>query len=68
MQKRRGLRALIPTGTLSQSEGLIQEVPVEDLSPSPFQPRAEMEEESLAELVESIRMHGILQPLHRIPY
>jgi ParB family chromosome partitioning protein len=48
---------------LSHTEGLIQEVPVEDLSPSPFQPRTEMEEESLSELVESIRTHGILQPL-----
>lgn len=63
MEKRRGLRSLIPTGTLTQSEGLIQEVPVEDLSPSPFQPRTAMEEESLAELVESVKTHGILQPL-----
>jgi ParB family chromosome partitioning protein len=57
------LRSLIPTGTLSQSEGLIQEVPVENLSPSPFQPRVAMEEGALAELVESVKMHGVLQPL-----
>ncbi len=63
MAKRRGLRSLIPTGTLSQSEGLIQEVLLEDLSPSPFQPRTDMEEEGLGELVESVRTHGILQPL-----
>jgi ParB family chromosome partitioning protein len=63
LQKRRGLRSLIPTGTLSQSEELIQEVALEDLSPSPFQPRTEMEEERLAELADSVRTHGILQPL-----
>jgi ParB family chromosome partitioning protein len=57
------LRSLIPTGTLSQSEGLIQEVPLEHLSPSPFQPRAEVEDQSLEELVESVKVHGILQPL-----
>jgi ParB family chromosome partitioning protein len=63
LQKRRGLRSLIPTGTLSQSEELIQEVPLEDLSPSPFQPRTQMEEQALAELAESVKTHGILQPL-----
>ena len=63
MERRRGIRSLIPTGTLAESAELIQELPVERLSASPFQPRAEVKEEALAELVESVKMHGILQPL-----
>jgi len=63
LEKRRGIRSLIPTGTLAEPEQLIREVPVEELSPSPFQPRKHAAEESLAELVESVRAHGILQPL-----
>ena len=64
MEKRRGLRSLIPTGTLSEAPPeTIQEVAVEKLSPSPFQPRRKALETGLAELVESVKAHGILQPL-----
>ncbi len=42
---------------------MIQEVPVDQLSPSPFQPRARINEETLEGLVESVKTHGILQPL-----
>lgn len=38
-------------------------VEVEKIVPNPFQPRREFNERSLKELSESIRMHGILQPL-----
>ena len=58
-----GLRSLIPTGTLTGSEELVQEVPVDKLLPNAFQPRTRFSEEALAELVESVKMHGILQPL-----
>jgi ParB family chromosome partitioning protein len=63
LQRRKGIRSLIPTGRLTESEELIQEVPVEKLSPSPFQPRTTVDEEALQELVESVKIHGILQPL-----
>ena len=63
MERHRGIRSLIPTGTLAETGELVQELPVERLSPSPFQPRTEMDEGSLAELVESVKTHGILQPL-----
>ena len=58
-----GLRSLIPTGTLTGREEIVQEVPVDKLSPSPFQPRTHFDETALAELVESVKIHGILQPL-----
>jgi ParB family chromosome partitioning protein len=63
LQRRRGIRSLIPTGTLTESEELIQELPVDRLVPSPFQPRRSINEEALQELIESVKTHGILQPL-----
>src|SRR5688572_14483598 len=56
----RGLGALIPQS--SGGSGLL-EVDVDRIMPNPWQPRLEMDEASLAELVQSIKEHGILQPL-----
>jgi ParB family chromosome partitioning protein len=58
----RGLGALIPCENNSSSGGLIY-IPVDRVLPNPHQPRSEMDDASLAELAESIREHGILQPL-----
>jgi ParB family chromosome partitioning protein len=63
LEKRKGIRSLIPTGTLSEREETIQEVPITELAPSPYQPRAKVDERRLSELAESIKAHGILQPL-----
>lgn len=41
----------------------VLEVSVNDIVPNPHQPRIHFSEEKLAELGESIRQHGILQPL-----
>jgi len=38
-------------------------VEVERIRPNPFQPRREMDEEGIKELAESIRTHGLLQPI-----
>lgn len=44
-------------------------VPLDLLDANPFQPRREMEESPLSELVASIREHGLLQPItvRRVP-
>jgi len=39
------------------------ELPVDALRPNPFQPRTRFDEDSLRELAESIRLHGVLQPV-----
>ena len=39
------------------------EVDVDRIVPNPWQPRLEMDETALAELADSIREHGMLQPL-----
>jgi ParB family chromosome partitioning protein len=56
----RGLGALIPQST--GGPGLL-EVDVDRIMPNPWQPRLEIDEAALAELVLSIREHGIIQPL-----
>ncbi len=54
----RGLAALIPTTTVG-----VEEVDLDLIVPNPHQPRAAFSEASLQELVESIREHGVIQPL-----
>jgi len=41
----------------------IRTVALASITPSPLQPRKEFERDALLELVESIRQHGIIQPL-----
>ena len=41
----------------------IQFIPIEKISPNPRQPRRHFDEAALRELADSIRSHGILQPL-----
>jgi len=38
-------------------------VPLAKIKPSPWQPRHEFDEKALAELADSIRVHGVIQPL-----
>jgi ParB family chromosome partitioning protein len=41
----------------------IWQISIDSITPSPLQPRKEFPAESLQELIESIRQHGIIQPL-----
>src|SRR6476469_6891048 len=64
----KGLSALIstrPSGIRLEAEPgeRIQQVGLTTIVPSPLQPRKNFAAEALAELVESIRQHGIIQPL-----
>ena len=62
-----GLGALIPgddaQGQNRQTSSGIAQIPIEDISPNPHQPRIEMDEDTIRELAESIREYGIIQPL-----
>ena len=44
-------------------ESGLQDIPVERIRPNPLQPRQTFVEDELAELAQSIREHGILQPV-----
>ena len=58
----RGLDALIPMS--SEGEALVpQMIPVDQIRPSRQQVRSRFEAEPLGELADSIRLHGVLQPL-----
>jgi len=41
----------------------IVQLPVNELNPNPLQPRGSITPESLVDLVDSIREHGVLEPL-----
>lgn len=57
----RGLQALITEGA-SEKSG-VEELFISDIVPNPDQPRKEFNQESLEELAESLRVHGLLQPI-----
>ena len=45
------------------TQAQIREVPVSKILPNPAQPRLSYDEDSLTELADSIREHGVLQPI-----
>ncbi|VAW31461.1 Chromosome (plasmid) partitioning protein ParB [hydrothermal vent metagenome] len=60
----RGLGALIPSDHMAAAEeGGVRVVPVTAVSPNPRQPRISMDAQKLAELADSIKEHGLIQPL-----
>ncbi|NOZ89953.1 MAG: ParB/RepB/Spo0J family partition protein [Epsilonproteobacteria bacterium] len=47
----------------SNSVGEIREVLIDNITPNPYQPRKNFDKEALVELSESIKKHGLLQPI-----
>ena len=58
----KGLEALIPKVEYKEKE-LVIEMDTESLTPNLFQPRKNFDKEKMEELKESIRKHGIIQPI-----
>lgn len=58
-----GLEALFDASSIDVTGGAVRTVALSSVEPSGDQPRKEFDEEALASLAESIRQHGILQPL-----
>jgi ParB family chromosome partitioning protein len=60
----KGLGALIPSAEKAGREELsFRSVRLEQIAPNPMQPRTDFSTERLAELAESIRKDGVIQPL-----
>jgi ParB family chromosome partitioning protein len=67
----RGLSALLSdastditnTATEAKPANSISEISISQIQANPFQPRTEFEEVALAELAESIKIHGVIQPI-----
>ena len=58
----KGLEALIPQLSADEHDA-ITEIPIDELRPNPYQPRRVFDDASLAELANSIREHGVVQPI-----
>lgn len=65
----RGLGALIvntqenAAGDETQAENGVRTLAIDAISPNPHQPRSQFDAQALAELADSIRTHGVIQPL-----
>jgi ParB family chromosome partitioning protein len=62
----RGLDALLgaePAASPAADSGRPQQLPIERLQPGRYQPRTNMNAEALAELADSIRAQGVIQPI-----
>lgn len=60
----KGLSSLIPEDTLDTiQQPYIPNLPIERITPNRQQPRIEIDPEKLIELADSIREHGVIEPL-----
>jgi ParB family transcriptional regulator, chromosome partitioning protein len=59
----RGLDALLDSGAEPAPGAQVSELALDALTPGRFQPRAHMDQSALAQLAESIRSQGVIQPI-----
>ncbi|MBR6831270.1 MAG: ParB/RepB/Spo0J family partition protein [Tidjanibacter sp.] len=60
----RGLGAILDTeNVVTQTSDNLKELEINSIMPNPKQPRTNFEEEPLAELAESIKTYGLIQPV-----
>ena len=52
-----------PDDGLNGARGMVRTIPVDAIRPNPYQPRRDPASANIDELVESVREHGILQPV-----
>jgi ParB family chromosome partitioning protein len=52
-----------PSEKISYEGAEIQEIEVAKISPNPFQPRKSFDQQALKDLADSIKEHGVIQPL-----
>ncbi|KGL41878.1 chromosome partitioning protein ParB [Listeria newyorkensis] len=57
----KGISALF--NNVDQNEEAVQSIPVSEIRPNPYQPRKTFDPTALRELRDSIKLHGILQPV-----
>ncbi|EUJ45631.1 ParB/RepB/Spo0J family partition protein [Listeria riparia] len=57
----KGISALF--NNVDQNEEAVQNIPVSEIRPNPYQPRKTFDPTALRELRDSIKLHGILQPV-----
>ncbi len=64
MNKRlgKGLDALIPSLNINDDDKIMQ-IPLSQLRMNPYQPRKNFDESAILELADSIKEHGVIQPI-----
>lgn len=53
----------LPVAAPSAAANNLNEIPISEIEVNPFQPRQHFDQEALKELAESIKVHGIIQPI-----
>lgn len=53
----------ITSGKVHRSPNSVAMIPINEIIANPFQPREQFEEDALNELMESIKIHGVIQPI-----
>lgn len=60
----KGLSALISDDTVAkEDQSYVPNLQIDQIKPNPYQPRMEISPETLLELADSIREHGVIEPL-----
>lgn len=59
----KGLDAFFPVTFSDELDNAVEHVSLKELRPNPYQPRKQFNDQSLEELAQSIKEHGIIQPL-----
>lgn len=59
----KGLEALLPARVEDEQNAKLREIRISDVVPNSRQPRKVIDEDKLAELAESIKEHGVVQPI-----
>ncbi|GLI07879.1 stage 0 sporulation protein J [Paenibacillus tyrfis] len=58
----KGLDALLPALSINEDDKVV-EIPLAQLRPNPYQPRRNFNDETIQELADSIKEHGVIQPI-----
>src|SRR5512147_2953121 len=59
----KGLGALIPADEETSGDQLHRTVALDQIAPNPMQPRQEFDPQAMAELADSLKQNGLMQPL-----
>ncbi len=52
-----------PSSTATRTHENLNEIPLDEIETNPFQPRQYFDQQALSELADSIKVHGIIQPI-----
>ncbi|HTH57386.1 MAG TPA: ParB/RepB/Spo0J family partition protein [Cyclobacteriaceae bacterium] len=57
------VEVVVPSLSGNPQSSNLNEIPIEEIETNPFQPRTHFDQEALNELSDSIKIHGIIQPI-----